>query len=450
MFAACAPERREVCAHRDLAHSDQAMNLGGASSCRALRRQPPFGASCLGGRPATATRMRSTNDKENAVPSNVCGGGNRKSPRIGSQNGIGISRGLTRNGPGAGVKAGVFCRADALNDVTNFADARAPRDKKQTLPGVQKRPSLGPGTRVATNEPQARGMAPPIPPGPNVMPPQGVPQASPLPPPHSLLQSSVDDLRWGGEYGHDLFNQLFLEEAAHLPRPDYMELQSEINAKMRAILVDWLVEVHMKYRLRAETHCLTVNLVDRYLSRTQVLRKRLQLVGVTAMFIASKFEEITPPEVTDFAYITDYAYSKDEILQMECDMLTTLDFRISAPTAAHFSHRLHHVNQSDAAHHHLACYLVELALVEYRMVRYTPSHLVAAAALVSNDLVGRQPIWPAQMCQQARYTEDQLRACANELRALLDAAPNNSLQAVRKRYMLDQHHRVASMTFQTN
>merc|ERR1711865_828439 len=114
------------------------------------------------------------------------------------------------------------------------------------------------------------------------------------------------------------------------------ETQTDITAKMRTILIDWLVEVHNKYRLRPETLHLTVNLIDRYLSKKQITRKRLQLIGVAAMFIASKFEEISPPELHDWVYITDNAYTKNDVLMMECTMLTTLSFKIVVPTAAHF------------------------------------------------------------------------------------------------------------------
>lgn len=79
---------------------------------------------------------------------------------------------------------------------------------------------------------------------------------------------------------------------------------------MRAILVDWIIEVHLKFKLLPETLFVTVNLIDRYLSLVSVKRNNLQLVGVTAMFIASKYEEIYAPEVRDFVYITDNAYSK--------------------------------------------------------------------------------------------------------------------------------------------
>jgi len=83
---------------------------------------------------------------------------------------------------------------------------------------------------------------------------------------------------------------------------------------MRTILVGWLVEVHLKFKLLPETLFLTVNLIDRYCQIKQVERKNYQLLGVTAMLVASKYEEIYAPEIRDFVYITDKAYTKEEIL----------------------------------------------------------------------------------------------------------------------------------------
>ena len=100
-----------------------------------------------------------------------------------------------------------------------------------------------------------------------------------------------------------------------------MENQGDINEKMRSILIDWLVEVHLKFKLVPESLYLTVNLIDRFLEKEQVNRQKLQLIGVTAMLIACKYEEIYPPIVKDFVYITDNAYTKEEILEMERKML---------------------------------------------------------------------------------------------------------------------------------
>merc|ERR1719235_3144221 len=169
-------------------------------------------------------------------------------------------------------------------------------------------------------------------------------------------------------------NQLFNSETLCLPPADYMDKQTDITAKMRMILIDWLIEVHLKYRLRPETLHLTVNLVDRYLSKVDINRKRLQLVGVVAMFIASKFEEITPPELKDWVYITDNAYTQDDVLRMECSMLSVLSFQIVVPTAAHFFEVLQQANGCDEKHRSMAQYILELALLDMPMLHYKPSH----------------------------------------------------------------------------
>ena len=123
------------------------------------------------------------------------------------------------------------------------------------------------------------------------------------------------------EYAVEIFNFLRQSETDYIASAGYMEKQEDINEKMRGILIDWLVEVHLKFKLVPESLYLTVNLIDRFLEKDQVNRQKLQLVGVTAMLIACKYEEIYPPIVKDFVYITDNAYTKDEILAMERKML---------------------------------------------------------------------------------------------------------------------------------
>merc|ERR1740139_673593 len=112
----------------------------------------------------------------------------------------------------------------------------------------------------------------------------------------------------------------------------------------------------MKYQLRSETLFLAISVVDRYLSARPILRKNLQLLGVVAMFIAAKYEEIDPPKAHEFAYITDHTYGKKEINNMEVRVLTALDFKIAAPTPAHFVSRWHRANGSDS---------IQKALVQY-------------------------------------------------------------------------------------
>ena len=132
---------------------------------------------------------------------------------------------------------------------------------------------------------------------------------------------------------------MFETEEKDLPSPNYMNRQNDVNEKMRGILVDWIIEVHLKFKLLPETLFLTVGLIDRYLEKTQIMRTKLQLVAVSAMLIASKYEEIYAPEVRDFVFITDNAYTREEILTMEMSILTTLQFNITSPSAFRFLER---------------------------------------------------------------------------------------------------------------
>ena len=125
------------------------------------------------------------------------------------------------------------------------------------------------------------------------------------------------------EYTQEIYAYLRECETRSLVDHDYMSRQNDINPKMRVILNDWLVEVHLKFKLRQETLYLCFQLIDRFLEHTQVRRQKLQLVGVTGLMLASKYEEIYPPEVRDYVYICDNAYTRDEILKME-QVLPTL------------------------------------------------------------------------------------------------------------------------------
>lgn len=138
------------------------------------------------------------------------------------------------------------------------------------------------------------------------------------------------------EYRLDILQYLREAETRNRPKFGYMRKQPDINHSMRTILVDWLVEVSEEYRLQSETLCLAVSYIDRFLSFMSVVRAKLQLVGTAAMFIAAKYEEIYPPDVAEFVYITDDTYTKKQVLRMEQLILKVLSFDLSVPTSLVF------------------------------------------------------------------------------------------------------------------
>jgi hypothetical protein len=129
----------------------------------------------------------------------------------------------------------------------------------------------------------------------------------------NIDERDADDPLCATEYVNDMYEHFRSIETTKSVRPVFMESQPHINERMRSILVDWLVEVHLKFKLVPETLYLTVNIIDRYLERKEVSRPKLQLIGVTSLLIASKYEEIYPPELRDLVYICDRAYTKQEV-----------------------------------------------------------------------------------------------------------------------------------------
>ena len=122
-----------------------------------------------------------------------------------------------------------------------------------------------------------------------------------------------------------------------LPNITTIQRQQDVNYRMRLILVDWLISIHHKFQMAPETIFICVNILDRFLMRRLVTRQRLQLLGVTAIYIASKYQEIDPPPIVDFVYMTDGAVtSSAEVLAMEFCVLQELEYNFTFPTSLSF------------------------------------------------------------------------------------------------------------------
>jgi len=237
------------------------------------------------------------------------------------------------------------------------------------------------------------------------------------------------------EYVEEIMDYLHVLETQYVVRPDYMDAcQTDIHHRMRAILIDWLVEVHMKFKLLQETLYLTVTIIDRYLELVPVKRSRLQLVGCTAMLLASKYEEIYAPEVRDFIYISDNAYTPEQILEMERHMLLTLQFRFSNPLPLHFLRRDSKAAGADSPTHNTAKFIMELSLVDYSMLRFLPSEIAAGALRISME-INNFGEWDDTIVHYSKYAEKKIADVVGELRnVMLRAKKHPKLQSIRNKF----------------
>ncbi|XP_068340073.1 cyclin-A1-4-like [Pyrus communis] len=266
------------------------------------------------------------------------------------------------------------------------------------------------------------------------------------------LDNNFMDPQLCATFACDIYKHLRSSEVKKRPATDFMEkTQKDINPSMRAILIDWLVEVAEEYRLVPDTLYLTVNYVDRYLSGNPMNRQRLQLLGVACMMIASKYEEICAPQVEEFCYITDNTYFKDEVLQMESDVLNYLKFEMTAPTTKCFLRRFLRAAQgaNEVTSMQLEClanYIAELSLLEYSMLCYAPSLIAASAIFLANYILlpSKRP-WNATLHHYTLYQPSDLRDCINALHRLCCDSQTSSLPAIREKYSQHKYKYVAKM-----
>ncbi|OMP09696.1 hypothetical protein COLO4_05225 [Corchorus olitorius] len=241
------------------------------------------------------------------------------------------------------------------------------------------------------------------------------------------------------EYIDDIYKFYKKAECTSCVPPAYMGVQHDINERMRGILIDWLIEVHYKFELMDETLYLTVNLIDRFLAVQQVVRKKLQLVGVTAMLLACKYEEVSVPVVEDLILISDKAYTRKEVLDMEKLMVNTLQFNFSLPTPYVFMRRFLKAAQSNKKLELLSFFMIELCLVEYEMLKFPPSLLASAAIFTAQCTLSGSTHWTKTCEWYTTYSAEQLMDCSRMMVTFHQKAGTGKLTGVHRKYSTSKY-----------
>merc|ERR1712033_24399 len=254
------------------------------------------------------------------------------------------------------------------------------------------------------------------------------------------------------EYTQDMYAYLRTVEPLSAVKANHL-IGCSINEKMRAVLVDWLVEVQIQFKLLQETLFSTISIVDRFLAveGLTITRSKLQLVGVAAMFLASKIEEVYAPACSDFVYITDNAYTEDEIKATELRIVKALEFNLSQPVAINFLRRYSKAGDVDVLQHSLAKYSLELSLTDYSLVPVPGSQLAAASLclslLVLDQEASADNVWTPTLAYYSGYTMDAILPLVRRLAAIIVKThkPRAKFQAVRTKYKGSKFLRVADL-----
>eukprot|EP01097_Dermamoeba_algensis_P002199 TRINITY_DN1877_c0_g2_i1.p1 TRINITY_DN1877_c0_g2~~TRINITY_DN1877_c0_g2_i1.p1 ORF type:complete len:369 (-),score=57.28 TRINITY_DN1877_c0_g2_i1:238-1344(-) len=251
-------------------------------------------------------------------------------------------------------------------------------------------------------------------------------------------------------YVPEIFELLRESENKFRMKVDYMNLvQREITPQMRAILCNWLVEVVEEFKLNGQTLYLAVNYMDRFLEKFVANKNNLQLIGIVCLFLAAKYEEIFAPVINDFVHISDGTYNKDEIMKMEMQVLTQLEFNLTVPTSKTFLRRFLKAAGAEKDICLLAQYLLELTLQDYTFsLLYCPS-ISAAAAVCLALLTAGKASWNSTLEHYTQYKTNNMefQNCVRDLYRIYKNAAGHSLQAVREKYSQTKYLRVSEAYF---
>lgn len=163
------------------------------------------------------------------------------------------------------------------------------------------------------------------------------------------------------------------------------------------------------------------------------------------MLIASKYEEIWAPEVRDFVYITDKTYSKEQILSMEYQILSSLNFDILHVSPFIFLKRFHFVSGENKKSFFLAQFILEFSLLEYKMLNYDSSMKAASSLFISRKVLRLDPSWPESVSAVSGYNDKDLKPCIKDFCNILEIIPKITLKACIQKFSHDQYMEVAKI-----
>lgn len=237
---------------------------------------------------------------------------------------------------------------------------------------------------------------------------------------------------------------LAVREVSQRAKYGYLKKQKDLNAKMRGILVDWLVDVALKFKSLPLTLFGTINLLDRYLEKTPVKRGRLQLVGIACLMIMSKFEEIYPPSIQDYFQVCDKAYSHEEILDAEADVLSVLQFDIAVtPSIVFYENALGKVELPPKP----GCfgrYLLETALLDCHALKFKNREMAAGALFLVNKIFKCGKDWSKDLAGQFEgLKESKVKSAANWLFKILSTVSDMGFSAVKRKFATVENYEVS-------
>ena len=263
------------------------------------------------------------------------------------------------------------------------------------------------------------------------------------------FSSEKENNLYVGDYLEEIYFNFLADQnqSAIKPRMGYMDNQSEINEKMRAILIDWIIEVHFHFNLRQETLFMTVSIIDSFLSVHFISKSKFQLLGITSLLIACKSQEIYYPHLNKFIMTTGGAYTKEDIIMMENEILKVLCFNIIYPTSNDFYNILSKLYNFDRKQYFLGQFFLENALIDYQMIKYSPNIIAASCIYIVMKLFKIEDYGKLfnSLIINVNNPKNTIKEVAKEIFLLVDNISKSRLNSVKNKYNLSKFENISQI-----
>jgi len=263
-----------------------------------------------------------------------------------------------------------------------------------------------------------------------------------------INSSKKDETLYVEEYQEEILYNLFLEEKnlKIKPKYGYMKNQKSINIQMRAILIDWLIEVQYKEKFKIETLYQSIWIIDSYLSLKEMEISKFQLLGVSALLISCKCNEIYYPKLEEFIQITDNAYKKCELLEMEKEVLKILDFEIASPTSIQFYQIISKIFKFDEKQDYFGKFFLESSLIEYEMISFSPSLIAISSVYIVMKyfkIDNYKYLYRINPYIDYEFAQNLIKELARKLCFLVENLSKSNLRSIILKYSSEEYLEVA-------
>ena len=254
-------------------------------------------------------------------------------------------------------------------------------------------------------------------------------------------------IKYNGDYINELYSNLLEEEKNLIIKPKYgfMSFQTDINEKMRAILVDWIIEIHDKFHLKSQTLYQTIWLIDTYLSIKFIKRSDFQLLGLGCLYIACKFSEIYYPQLKECVEATDGAYNKDDLLRIEKDILKTTNYNLLPPLQEEFYNIIAKSFGFNEQQYYLGKYFMENSLIDYNMTKYSPSVIAVSCSYIVMKFFGisnYKKLYSTRIIYE-KCPQKIIKDTARELCFLVKNLNSSEFKAIKEKYSSEKYYKVS-------